>query len=73
MLWRATVLLAADVVAEAFDAVALLRDVLLPIVPRLVLLLVLTPLLKVVLPVPVKTRSLFCVSCLGTYDVFEEK
>ena len=57
MLWRVTAFLVADVPPDAFDAVALLLDVLLPTVPRLVLLLVLTPLLKVVLPVPVNMRS----------------
>ena len=73
VLWRATALLAEEVPPVAFDAVALLLDVLLPIVPRLVLLLVLTPLRRVVLPVPVNTRSSFCVSNRGTYDVFVEK
>ena len=62
-LWRVTVLLAADTSPEDFDAVTLLlRDVLPPTVPLPVLLLVLTPLLSVVLPVPVNTRSSFCVS-----------
>lgn len=65
-------LLEADVPPDAFDAVALLREVLLPTVPRLVLLLVLTPLLKVVLPVPVNTRSSLCVSCRGVYTLLVE-
>ena len=73
MLWRVTVLLAADVPPDAFDAVALLLEVLLPTVPRLVLLLVLTPLLKVVLDVPVNTRSSSWVSYRGVYIVFVEK
>lgn len=53
-----TDLLATDVPPDDFEAVTLLRDVLLvPIVPRPVLLLEPVPLLTVVLPVPVNTRS----------------
>jgi hypothetical protein len=58
-----TDLLATDAPPDDFEAVTLVRDVLFaPIVPRPVLLLEPVPLLTVVLPVPVNTRSSGCVS-----------
>lgn len=58
-----TILLACDAVPDDFDAVTLLREMLLPpSVPRPVLLLVPMPLLTVVFPDPANTRSSFCVS-----------
>ena len=58
-----TVLLTAELPPEDLDAVTELRDVvLLPMTPREELLLVPTPLLTVVFPLSVNTRSSLCVS-----------
>lgn len=58
-----TVLLTAELPPEDLDAVTVLRDVvLLPMTPREELLLVPTPLLTVVFPLSVNTRSSLCVS-----------
>ena len=69
----ATVPLADEEFAETLVAVELLLDELLPTVPRLVLELVPTPLLTTVLPESVNTRESVSVSCLGPYEVFDEK
>lgn len=65
-----TVLLDAEMFSADFDAVTLLRDVVLPLsVPRLVLELVPMPLLTVVLPDSANTLPSGCVSCLGPYHL----
>ena len=67
-------LLTAELPPDDLDAVTLLRDdVLPPIVPRLVVLLVPTPLLTVVLPLSVNTRSSLCVSWRGPCHILLEK
>ena len=69
-----TVLLAAEVLPEDFDAVALLRDTELPpTTPRPVLLLEPTPLLAVVFSELVNVCPLFSVSCLGVCIMWLEK
>ena len=66
--------LAAETLPEDFDAVTLLRDVLLPpMVPRPVLLLEPMPLLAVVLLEPANTRSSIWVSWRGPYEILLEK
>ena len=69
-----TVLLTAELPPEDLDAVTELRDVvLLPMTPREELLLVPTPLLTVVFPLSVNTRSSLCVSWRGPYHILLEK
>ena len=69
-----TVLLTAELPPEDLDAVTVLRDVvLLPMTPREELLLVPTPLLTVVFPLSVNTRSSLWVSWRGPYHILLEK